>query len=176
MLDDVVIQEGDFTTDYMAKMSYRDMLDSGVGEAEEDEAGRAMDRVLGTAGDKNMVVLEQAEDQEDRAAAKVAAKEIQVTDDADFEDQATSATPQTADARNTPTASTGVGIGGNGLFTGTDTAPTEVAEESEKWHHIDEYLIQLQRYLMKDVPLEGGKNSKKGKKGRRRDEHRVRRR
>jgi helicase SWR1 len=176
MLDDVVIQEGDFTTDYMARMSYRDMLDTGVGEAEEDEAGRAMDRVLGTAGDKNMVVLEQAEDQEDRAAAKVAAKEIQVTDDADFEDQATSATPQTADARNTPTASTGVGIGGNGLFTGTDTAPTEVAEESEKWHHIDEYLIQLQRYLMKDIPLEGGKNSKKGKKGRRRDEHRVRRR
>ncbi|KIW72915.1 hypothetical protein, variant [Phialophora macrospora] len=175
MLDDVVIQEGDFTTDYMARMTYRDMLDTGDGP-EEDEAGRAMDRVLGTAGDKNIVVLEQAEDQEDRAAAKVAAKEIQVTDDADFEDLAPSTTPQTGDARNTPTASNGVGVGGNGLFTATDTAPTEVAEESEKWHHIDEYLIQLQRYLMKDIPLGGGKNSKKGKKGRRRDEHRVRRR
>ncbi|EXJ64598.1 adenosinetriphosphatase [Cladophialophora yegresii CBS 114405] len=176
MLDDVVIQEGDFTTDYMARMSYRDMLDNGEGEGEQDEAGRAMDRVLGTTGDKNIVVLEQAEDQEDRAAAKVAAKEIQVTDDADFEDQATRATPQTGDARNTPTASTGGGLAGNGLSNGTDTAPSEVAEESEKWHHIDEYLIQLQRYLMKDIPLEGGTNFKKGKKGRRRDEHRVRRR
>ncbi|ETI28547.1 hypothetical protein G647_00997 [Cladophialophora carrionii CBS 160.54] len=169
MLDDVVIQEGDFTTDYMARMSYRDMLDTGDGEGEQDEAGRAMDRVLGTAGDKNIVVLEQAEDQEDRAAAKVAAKEIQVTDDADFEDQVTRATPQTGEARNTPAASTGVGFG-------TDSAPTEMVAESEKWHHIDEYLIQLQRYLMKDIPLEGGANSKKGKRGRRRDEHRVRKR
>ncbi|KAK5240773.1 swr1 complex component, partial [Exophiala xenobiotica] len=71
LLDDVVIQEGDFTTDYMNKLNYRDMLED-VGE--DDAAGLAMDRVLGN--DKtNIAVLEQVEDQEDIAAAKVAVRE-----------------------------------------------------------------------------------------------------
>ncbi|KAH0841203.1 Helicase swr1 [Fonsecaea pedrosoi] len=168
MLDDVVIQEGDFTTDYMNRMTYRDMLDE---NAEEDEAGKAMDRVLGN--DKTSIgVLEQAEDQEDRAAAKVAARELQHADEGDFEDGRTSATPrtQTGDARSTPA------YGGvpNGPFGTTDAAIEE--SQDDRIHHIDEYLIQLQRYLMKDIPLGPGKDSKKGKKGRKgRDEHRIRR-
>ncbi|OQV04825.1 hypothetical protein CLAIMM_09650 [Cladophialophora immunda] len=170
MLDDVVIQEGDFTTDYMNRMTYRDMLDE---DAEEDEAGKAMDRVLGN--EKTSIgVLEQAEDQEDRTAAKVAARELQHADEGDFEDGRASATPrtQTGDARSTPA------FGGvpNGPFGATDTAIIESQEDEERIHHIDEYFIQLQRYLMRDIPLGPGKDSKKGKKGRRgRDEHRVRR-
>ncbi|KIX97115.1 uncharacterized protein Z520_07229 [Fonsecaea multimorphosa CBS 102226] len=170
LLDDVVIQEGDFTTDYMNRMTYRDMLDE---NAEEDEAGKAMDRVLGN--DKTSIgVLEQAEDQEDRAAAKVAARELQHADEGDFEDGRASATPrtQTGDARSTP-APGGVS---NGPFGATDTAIIESQQDEERIHHIDEYFIQLQKYLMKDIPLGPGKDSKKGKKGRRgRDEHRVRR-
>ncbi|OAP59594.1 hypothetical protein AYL99_06892 [Fonsecaea erecta] len=170
MLDDVVIQEGDFTTDYMNRMTYRDMLDE---NADEDEAGKAMDRVLGN--EKTSIgVLEQAEDQEDRTAAKVAARELQHADEGDFEDGRASATPrtQTGDARSTPA------LGGvsTGPFGATDTAIIESREDEERIHHIDEYFIQLQKYLMKDIPLGPGKDSKKGKKGRRgRDEHRIRR-
>ncbi|KIX07499.1 uncharacterized protein Z518_02152 [Rhinocladiella mackenziei CBS 650.93] len=158
MLDDVVIQEGDFTTDYMNKLTYRDLLDD---TAEEDAAGLAMDRVLGN--DKgNLAVLEQAEDQEDRAAAKVAAREVQHADDGDFEDKTASTTPQTDEAQ-TP-----------GPLAATETAPAEAEADGETFHHIDEYLIQLQSYLMRDIPLGPGKGKRK-KGRRRRDEHRVRR-
>ena len=169
LLDDVVIQEGDFTTDYISRMTYRDMLPEEIG-TEQDEAGRAMDRVLGTAGDRNIGagVLEQAEDQEDRAAAKVAAKEVQIADDADFEDQVVSITP------GTQTGGAGTPMATEGPFSATDAVIGEVVDE-ERWHHIDEYLIHLQKYLMKDIPLVMGRD-KKGRKGRRRDEHRVRRR
>ncbi|KEF58182.1 uncharacterized protein A1O9_06108 [Exophiala aquamarina CBS 119918] len=162
LLDDVVIQEGEFTTGYMNKVSYRDMLDD---EGEDDAAGAAMDRVLGN--DKtSAVVLEQAEDQEDRAAAKVAVREVQHADDGDFEDKATAtatATPRTNDAQ-TP-----------GPFGATETALAEAhaGEKASNSHHIDEYLVRLQTFLMRDIPLGPGKDQRK--KGRRRDEHRVRR-
>ncbi|KAK5047955.1 hypothetical protein LTR84_006145 [Exophiala bonariae] len=162
LLDDVVIQEGDFTTDYNNKLSYRDMLDD---EAENDAAGAAMDRVLGN--DKNSaVVLEQAEDQEDRAAAKVAVKEIQHADEGDFEDKAVAtatATPRTNEAQ-TP-----------GPFGATEMAlaDAQAAERASNSHHIDDYFIRLQTFLMKDIPLGPGKDQRK--KGRKRDEHRIRR-
>jgi len=159
LLDDVVIQEGEFTTDYMNKLSYRDMLDD---QAEDDEAGAAMDRVLGN--DKNnTVVLEQAEDQEDRAAAKVAAREIQHADDGDFEDKTAAATatatPRTNDAQ-TP-----------GPFGATETPLAEAHASTS--NHIDDYLVRLQSFLMRDIPLGPAKDQRK--KGRKRDEHRVRR-
>ena len=164
MLDDVVIQEGDFTTDYRARMTYQDMLPA---DDDEDEAGRAMDRVLGGASDRNMGgVLEQAEDLEDRAAAKVAAKEVQNVDDGDFEDQKSGVASRalTGESRNTPVGSTGPAIEeGDNVGHG-------------RLRHIDEYLVQLQQYLVKDMPLALGRDSKKGKRIRRRNEHRVRRR
>jgi helicase SWR1 len=158
LLDDVVIQEGEFTTDHINRLSYRDMLEE---EAEEDAAGAAMDRVLGNDRG-NAVVLEQAEDQEDRAAAKVAAREVQHADEGDFEDRTADATPQTTEA---PTP---------GPFAATEIALADGQASDDKQHHIDEYLVTMQLYLMRDVPLGPGKDSrKKGK--RRRDEHRVRR-
>jgi len=157
MLDDVVIQEGDFTTDYMNKLNYRDMLEDA---GEDDAAGLAMDRVLGN--DKtNIAVLEQAEDQEDRAAAKVAVREVQHADDGDFEDKTASATPRTNEAQ-TP-----------GPFAATETALAETQKDADAFHDIDEYMVKLQSWLMKDVPLGPGKERRK--KGKRRDEHRVRR-
>ncbi len=160
LLDDVVIQNGDFTTDYMARMTYRDMLPD-EDTAEQDEAGRAMDRVLRTAGDRDVGVLEHAEDQEDRAAAKVAAKEVEVADDGDFSEEV-----PTGEAAGTPVTNVD-----GGLVGATNTAIQEVTEE-QRWHHIDEYLIMLQKYLVKDDPLAPAKK----RKGRKRDEHRVRRR
>lgn len=157
LLDDVVIQEGDFTTDYMNKLNYRDMLED-VGE--DDAAGLAMDRVLGN--DKtNIAVLEQVEDQEDIAAAKVAVREVQHADDGDFEDKTASATPRTNEAQ-TP-----------GPFAATETALAETQMDDDAVRGIDEYMVKLQSWLMKDVPLGPGKERRK--KGKRRDEHRVRR-
>lgn len=108
MLDDVVIQEGEFTTDYFNKISVRDMLgedDHGSSVMDGDAfANAAMDRVLGAAagGAGNVErVLEQVEDKEDTAAAKMAEKELVHTDEADFvEDKSFtgSTTPKTTSA------------------------------------------------------------------------------
>ena len=150
LLDDVVIQEGDFTTDYLNKPSYKDMLE------EDDIASAAMNRVLGN--DRNVAAFEQAEDREDIAAAKVAAREVQHADDGDFEDKAT-ATPQ----GQTP-----------GPMAATNAALAEADTDEDGARHVDEYMLKVQKYLLRDVPLGPAKDrSKKGKK--RRDEHRIRR-
>ncbi|MCJ1225667.1 swr1 complex component [Toensbergia leucococca] len=90
MLDDVIIQEGEFTTEYFNKSSVGD-TDTLNDEAFDGdaEANAAMDRVLGGgAGNKVGKVFEQVEDKEDIAAAKLAEKELAHTDDYDFEEKA----------------------------------------------------------------------------------------
>jgi helicase SWR1 len=89
MLDDVVIQEGEFTTDYFNKLTISDMLGDEVVKdlnVEEDKPilpGASVERAL-----------EAAEDVEDAAAAKVAQKEVVDTDVADFAEKGTPATPK----------------------------------------------------------------------------------
>ena len=152
LLDDVVIQEGEFTTDYLNKVSYRDMLDD---EAENDVAGAAMDRVLGNEK-QTISAFEHAEDREDIAAAKVAAREVQHADDGDFEENAV-----------------GMPEGGDAQMLGPSGATEAALAEAVAQGHIDEYMIKVQRYLLRGVPLGPGKDRRK--KGKRRDEHRTRR-
>lgn len=152
LLDDVVIQEGEFTTDYLNKVSYRDMLDD---EAENDVAGAAMDRVLGNEK-QTISAFEHAEDREDIAAAKVAAREVQHADDGDFEENAI-----------------GMPEGGDAQMLGPSGATEAALAEAVVQGHIDEYMIKVQRYLLRGVPLGPGKDRRK--KGKRRDEHRTRR-
>ena len=153
MLDDVVIQEGDFTTDYLSKISYRDMLP----DQETDEVGAAMDRVLGN--DRNAAeVLETAEDVEDVTAAKVAAKEVTHADDGDFDDKIV-----------TPAEPTGP-------YDATKSAialATKSAMVEEDRPGIDEYMLRLRHFLLKDVPLAPPKDKSKKRK-RKGEEHRVR--
>ena len=156
MLDDVIIQEGDFTTDYFNKMTYRDMLpDEAEGDA---EANAAMDRVLGSTGDGAGTALAQAEDAEDATAAKVAEKEIQHADDGDFEDKVQSATPRTG--ADTPREL-------NSTIDGAIRAEATIRS-------LDEYLLRTQAYLLKNapLPLPVSKSKKKSKKG---QEHRIKR-
>ena len=153
MLDDVVIQEGDFTTGYLSKISYRDMLP----DQETDEVGAAMDRVLGndrTAAE----VLETAEDVEDVTAAKVAAKEVTHADDGDFDDKIV--TPAEPAGPHDATKSA-IALAGK----------SATAEEDRPG--IDEYMLRLRHFLLKDVPLAPpkDKNKKRKRKG---EEHRVR--
>ncbi|KAF2676981.1 hypothetical protein K458DRAFT_277155, partial [Lentithecium fluviatile CBS 122367] len=96
LLDDVIIQKGDFTTDTFNRVTWRDALDDDVG----DEAGAAMDRVLGEKagllGDAR--VMGTVEDREDLAAATVAQKEIvdEIHDDQVDFNESLNATPANA--------------------------------------------------------------------------------
>ena len=152
MLDDVVIQEGEFNTDYFTKLDdVHDMMRD-VPE-EHDEASAAMDRVLNTKGGGGVGrVLEQAEDKEDRDAAKNAQKEVEHADDGDFED------------RNAAHNTMAVPLNNN-----DDVVDDEEARDGG---HIDDYLVRFMEWNIKDEPLilPVDKSKKKSKKGK---EHRV---
>ncbi|EMT60918.1 Helicase SWR1 [Fusarium odoratissimum] len=171
MLDDVVIQEGEFTTDYFNKLSVRDVLSDKLDTKSEglDAADAALDRVLGgpdTNTDQRRVgrALEQAEDREDVAAARVAEKEIQA-DDADFTEKPSN------NASGTSTARQGTPAGKSVLDGGLDDLDTpQVEEELEynawghKMHNIDDYMLSIMAEQLKDTKLELPKDKKKGKK------------
>lgn len=171
MLDDVVIQEGEFTTDYFNKLSVRDVLSEKLDSKSEglDAADAALDRVLGgpdTNSDQRRVgrALEQAEDREDVAAARVAEKEIQA-DDADFTEKPSN------NASGTSTARQGTPAGKSVLDGGLDDIDTPQAEEvleynawGDKMRTIDDYMLSIMAEQLKDTKLELPKDKKKGKK------------
>lgn len=75
ILDNVVIQDGEFTTDYFNKLTVRDMLgdlaETGTSSVANDELDKTM-----FSSDKNIGTrLAQAEDADDAVAAKLASKE-----------------------------------------------------------------------------------------------------
>lgn len=83
VLDNIVIQEGEFTTDYFTKLSVRDMLGDeagiiGTGNGEEELGAR------GLGGRSLEKALAQAEDEDDAAAARVAMREVNNLDAEDF--------------------------------------------------------------------------------------------
>lgn len=176
MLDDVVIQEGEFTTDYFTKLDVREMIGNDALEGQ-DEASAAMDRVLSTRGTGVTRVFEQVEDKEDRDAATNAQKELEHADDGDFEDRSVRySTP----GRTGPSqAGTPMETGPDGdtpgpqLITSPDihNADEEVDTELQPGH-IDDYLLRFMEWNTKDEPLvlPTDKNKKKSKKGK---EHRL---
>jgi len=182
MLDDVVIQEGEFTTDYFNKMSVRDVLGDEALLNGDAAASAAMDRVLGgpTDGADATKVLEQAEDQEDVAAAKIAQREVVQTDAADFDDKPT-ATPKTP-GPDTPMEDATTPIGGAGTpaveveGAGIDD---EEAVELNAWgqpvNSTDEYMLKLMSEQLKDTPLDLPKDKNRSKRGKdRKRSHRAR--
>ncbi|KUI66776.1 Helicase SWR1 [Cytospora mali] len=180
MLDDVVIQEGEFTTDYFnnKQVSVQDVADGLMGSSENDVAANAaMDLVLGGVEKSDTrtatKVLEQAEDTEDVVAARAAEREFQ-QDDADF-----SETKPASGA-----ASTRQGTPHDGSAASKQTAlgpfaePVEVpaiapaVEEIEpeynafgqKMRNIDEFMLSTMAKLLEGTVLELPKDKKKGKK------------
>lgn len=173
MLDDIVIQEGGFTTDYFNKLSVRTVMSHATDEA--DVVGDAMDRVLGgvESADQRTVgrVLEQAEDREDVAAAHVAEKEIQ-EDEADFAEKppTTSASGASSTRQGTPATQDGHGIGRSnlGLFSASADADDAIQEiENNAWgermHTVDDYLLATMSKQLEGTPLELPKDKKKSK-------------
>ncbi|RAL04367.1 putative SNF2 family helicase/ATPase (Swr1) [Aspergillus ibericus CBS 121593] len=184
MLDDVVIQEGEFTTDYFTKLDVRDMIDTDESLEGQDEASAAMDRVLENRVSGSARVFEQAEDKEDIDAAKNAQKELEHADDGDFDDrtpgQTQAGTPLATGPATGPdegTTTTAGATPGPQLLASPQVHPADepVDVESQQPGHIDNYLLRFMEWNMKDEPLvlPADKSKKKSKKGK---EHRLRKR
>ena len=195
MLDDVIIQEGDFTTEYFNKPDIKDAFDSESLHEGDAEASAAMDRVLGAGSGRGKLsgqIFETAEDKEDIAAAKVAEKEL-IADDADFDEKtgsAGAATPRTPGPCTPggllapPSAS--LQTPGSALVEGTTTLETIESNfasasgqclegNEEATHDVDDYILAHVQWELQDVPivLPVDKSKKKPQKG---GEHRVRKR
>jgi helicase SWR1 len=181
MLDDVVIQEGEFTTDYFNKMSVRDVLGKEDALLDGDAAANAaVDRVLGGPENNNDVqcVLAQAEDREDVAAARIAEREIVQTDAADFDEAAVTASATPAgpgtprDGLPTPAA--------EGTPAADDAMDIDEEEELNAWGKLiestDDYMLNVMMAQLKDTPVELPKDKSKNKKGKdhRNRSHRAR--
>lgn len=91
-LDEMVIAEGDFTTDYLQKLDWRDYLDDGQLEdlgvdAANDQEGEGKEGKAGGTALQSAAEIRQAlaaaEDEQDAAAAKAAVAEMDV-DRSDF--------------------------------------------------------------------------------------------
>ena len=193
MLDDVVIQEGDFTTEYFNRLGADD---------NNEDAAAALDKVLGGGSTR---MLQQAEDKEDQEAAREAQKEELQADDADFGEKPTerlssSETPQsmiTTDSQPLQPDSKRTVAGSEQAATNRskfnpdhmDPAAREqlmdhfaskpLPQDKPEFRDVDEdgapcpagsdgYLIRLMGWEMRDViwvPPRSGKDKKKKKKG-----------
>jgi len=128
LLDDVIIQKGDFTTDSFNRVTWRDALGDDRAIDTSDEAGAAMDRVLderaGILGDAR--VMNTVEDTEDRNAASIAQKEIvdEIHDDEVDFNESTNATRAASEA--------------------VADAEAELEALRDK-RHVDEYMLSLYR-------------------------------
>ncbi|KAF1835700.1 helicase swr1 [Decorospora gaudefroyi] len=132
LLDDVIIQKGDFTTDTFNKVTWRDALDENLGIDTTDEAGAAMERVLGEKIGllADARVMRTVEDTEDRTAASVAQKEIvdEIQEDqVDFNESSTNAT------RAASVAAKDLDL------------DLKLAQEDRESRHVDEYMLALFR-------------------------------
>jgi helicase SWR1 len=138
LLDDVIIQKGEFTTDYFNRVTYHDALE-GILETDADpDASAAMDRVLGDLAGLG-TVLESVEDKEDTAAAKAAQKEMVHMDDVDFKETA-EVTPKTSVP---PTPAEALEA----------TIQDEIDSENEEPGHVDDYMVKWMMEDLKDVAI-----------------------
>ena len=136
LLDNVVIQQGEFTTENLLRNDWRDMLDEGgtslagvhVGDAA--AAGRDVDRALLAA-----------EDEEDAAAARVAHQEMQL----DAEDFAADESAPAAPAPGTSSPAPGTPADATPR---EPSAPREATSDAESEDEdpvgsIDDYMLRF---------------------------------
>ncbi|SCU91748.1 LADA_0F11782g1_1 [Lachancea dasiensis] len=85
-LDNVVIQRGDFTTDYFTKLSVKDLVGADLSELPVSDKPLLMDEDVATKDPRRLErLLAQAEDADDVKAAKSAMREVEV-DNEDFQE------------------------------------------------------------------------------------------
>jgi helicase SWR1 len=174
MLDDVVIQEGEFTTDHFNKVAARELGEEP--EVAEDDAAAAanaaMDRVLGGSDNTKDVsrVLAHVEDKEDVVAASIAEREIVQTDAADFDENA--ATTTTPAGTGTPQEITPP----DDLMEIDDPDdPDELNAWGQRVKSMDDYMLNFMTEQLRDAPVELPKDKIRSKRGKdRRRAQRVR--
>ncbi|KKA27573.1 hypothetical protein TD95_001423 [Thielaviopsis punctulata] len=170
MLDDVVIQDGGFTTDYFSRLKARERAVQDAADADDPEAdlqdgiaaaSAAMDRVLGATAAGNPTAvgheLEQAEDREDVTAARAAEKEIH-DDEADFSERASrddSQSVRPSEAPSEPATATSADT--------RDQQVTEYTADGRVVSTIDEYMVQWMEVMLQGTALEIPKDKKKSK-------------
>ncbi|KAF2668336.1 hypothetical protein BT63DRAFT_425657 [Microthyrium microscopicum] len=158
LLDDVIIQRGEFTTDMFQRVTYRDALEGMINDEratnQDAEASAVFDKFLNNVTEMSNV-LDKVEDKEDTAAAKVAQQEIVLGDDVDF-DENIKADQQEAMAAN-PNAAVDKAV----EETGSDD-PVKNGEIP----HVDDYMVRLMTELMVGEPIKlpksAGAKKKKG--------------
>jgi helicase SWR1 len=147
LLDEVVIQEGEFTTDYFNAPA-ANVDDEALGDA---FAGAAVERVFGNnVGEHNVQkVLEAVEDAEDVAAAHAQQKEGQA-DDFDFDAGVGNTNNPTANqSRESKTPKTSVPP--------TPAEPADLMDvevkdaEEDEFAHVDSYMLKFLDWAFKDV-------------------------
>ena len=184
LLDDVVIQEGEFTTDYFNNMSVKDMIgDEAVAEGDV-EANAAMDRVLGGRGGGR--AFEAVEDQEDVTAARAAEQELAQNQDAGDFDEKGIATPKTNGPPTPkemmpppPNKRSGVDVERTTTMEATQSglaAPDPALDEMEEVPSCDEYMLRFLEWELRDVPFQPPVEKDKGKKAKKGKESGLRKR
>ncbi|ANZ76061.1 BA75_03175T0 [Komagataella pastoris] len=130
-LDNVIIQEGDFTTDYFGKLSYKDLLGEEVNN--EDDSPLLISGV--DENSKSFTkVLTQAEDADDAAAANEAMKEVEL-DNEDFVEADTSR-QESVSKSNTPQ------LEEDAVSVEPVSSTLNMEEDEYEEGHIDEYMIR----------------------------------
>ena len=132
-LDEMVIAEGDFTTDYLAKLDWRDYLDdTQLKDLGVDEANAA------AAGGKESATeirnaLAAAEDEEDAVAGKAAEGELQMDGDEFSESNLAQAAAGTISAVGGVASGATSRVGGSATPSSAvhDATPVEVEVEEE---------------------------------------------
>jgi helicase SWR1 len=147
LLDEVVIQEGEFTTDYFNAPA-AGVDDESLGDA---FAGAAVERVFGNnVGEHNVQkVLEAVEDAEDVAAAHAQQREGQA-DDFDFDGGVGNNTnnPTANQSRESKTPKTSVPPT---PAEPADPMDVEVTDAEEEVAHVDSYMLKFLDWAFKDV-------------------------
>lgn len=142
MLDSLVIQDGEFNTDYLASNNWRDMLDDGgttiagvkVGGDPSNENDRSKDPKSAQEMERALLA---AEDEEDAAAARVAQAELNL-DSTDF--AAENVAPTTSNSNDANNRQSGTPQAQNGTPTPAPDANDDQEEEEEGT--IDDYMLK----------------------------------
>ena len=168
LLDDVIIQKGEFTTDYFNRVTYRDAFgpeedDAALHEGGDAEVNMVMDRVLNEATGLGRV-FESVEDKEDTFAAKVAAKEnAELVDTVDFSESTGAPNSARTSAPQTPLSGEAPPAGVRDAISALDEA-MEVDKENaapqgatgeleEEFPSVDEYMVRYLQYELRNVPV-----------------------
>lgn len=134
-LDNVVIQEGEFTTDYFGKFSVKDLVNDA-------EVADIPDKPLESTYGNVENVLAQAEDEDDRVAANAAMKEVAI-DDEDFDEESKAATNTATPSQTPGPDATGPGGIDSTVKINSKTDGLEDVDYEDGVNHVDEYMLRF---------------------------------